>query len=95
MPTLSRNLFPLGSIVATPGALNALARSKELPLHFLARHVTGDWGEVNSGDKQANDSALVSGARLFSSYKTAAGEKIWVITEADRTSTCILLPEDY
>ena len=95
MPTLTRNLLPLGRIVATPSALRVLGESGESPLLFLERHVTGDWGELDSRDKQANNFALVSGERVFSAYKTAKGERIWIITEADRGSTCILLPDDY
>lgn len=92
---MPQSRFSLGRIVATPGALKALAESKEAPVLFLARHVTGDWGDVDSCDRQANNTALATDERLFSAYKTAKGEKIWVITEADRSSTCILLPEDY
>jgi hypothetical protein len=90
-----RCLFPFGLIVATPGALAALKESAEPPLMLLARHVAGDWGELDSHDKQANNRALVSGGRIFSAYRTSKGTKIWVITEADRSSTCLLLPEEY
>lgn len=89
------NLFPLGTMVATPGALEAMRESDEMPLTFLARHASGDWGDLDSHDKRANNSALVSGTRIFSAYRTANGERLWVITEADRSSTCILLPDEY
>ncbi|HXO19419.1 MAG TPA: hypothetical protein VOA87_05775, partial [Thermoanaerobaculia bacterium] len=69
--------------------------SHEAPLTFLRRHVQGDWGEVCKEDGQANDRALRSGGRLLSAYRTHLGTRLWVITEADRSSTCILLPEEY
>ena len=87
--------FSLGQLVATPGALDALAESGQSPADFLSRHVRGDWGEVCDEDKQANDDALLHGERLLSAYQTLRSVKIWVITEADRSSTCILLPENY
>jgi len=87
--------FPLGRIVATPGALAALERANQTPLEFLARHATGDWGEVCDGDKKLNDEALIQGERMLSSYSTGKGEKVWVITEADRSATTLLLPEEY
>ena len=88
-------LFPLGQIVATPGALAALERAKQPPTCFLARHATGDWGELDPTDIAENEYSLKHGFRLLSSYATVAGEKLWIITEADRSSTCILLPEEY
>ena len=87
--------FELGRIVATPGALEALAQSGQTPEPFLARHVQCDWGGVCQEDKLLNDEALVSGERVLSSYQTSKGEKLWIITEADRASTCILLPSEY
>jgi hypothetical protein len=89
-------LFSLGQIVSTPGALDALARANQQPDHFLNRHVSGDWGsELSDEDKAENEYSLLHDFRILSSYRTAAGEKLWVITEADRSSTTILLPEDY
>ena len=87
--------FPLGQTVSTPGALEALQDSGQSPADFLNRHSSGDWGELSNNDKQANEDALLHGDRIFSSYHTSNGVKIWVITEADRSSTCILLPEEY
>jgi hypothetical protein len=87
--------FSLGQLVATPGALEALRRSGQSPAEFLARHARCDWGDVCAEDKRLNDEALVDGSRLLSAYRTAKGEKLWVITEADRSSTCLLLPDEY
>ena len=84
-------LFPLGQIVATPGALEALTDARQSPVEFLARHARGDWGE----DKALNDEAVKDGSRILSAYRTKVGVKLWVITEADRSSTCILLPDEY
>ena len=88
-------MFDLGQVVATPAALNALRRSSQSPADFIRRHGGGDWGDVDGHDSKQNDIALREGGRILSSYKTTLGEQIWVITEADRSSTCILLPEDY
>jgi hypothetical protein len=89
----------LGQVVATPGALAALTRSDIV--RALGRHVRGDWGEVCAEDWAANEASLKCGARLFSVYTGAvradgsAGEKFWVITEADRSATTVLLPDEY
>ena len=90
-----RPKFQLGQLVATPGALRALEEAGQSPAFFLEKHVSGDWGEVNGEDKRLNDEALVTGERLLSAYRTLKGVKIWVITEADRSSTCCLLPSEY
>jgi hypothetical protein len=87
-------LFPLGQIVATPGALAALDRAKQTPTRFLARHAIGDCGELEPTDVAENKYSLIHGFRLLSSYQTDAGEKLWIITEADRSVTT-LLPEEY
>jgi hypothetical protein len=87
--------FPLGRIVATPGALETMARNGTSGQVYLARHASGDWGDLDAEDKAANDEALTHGGRLFSAYLLSDGTKVWVITEADRSSTCILLPEEY
>ena len=88
-------LFRLGQIVATPGALQALERAVEAPQKFLERHVCGDWGDLDEEDRQENALSLEHSFRLLSAYQTTAGEKLWVITEANRTLTTILLPDEY
>ena len=88
-------LFPLGHIVATPGALAALERAKQPPTRFLARHAIGDWGELEPTDVAENEFSVVRGFRSLSSYQTDAGEKLWIITEADQSATTLLLPEEY
>ena len=92
---LPKNLFPLGMVVATPGALSALEESQESPAKFIGRHVSGDWGELDSADCAENERSLKCGDRLMSAYRTSDGTKLWIITEADRSSTCVLLPEEY
>jgi hypothetical protein len=87
--------FSLGRLVATPGALEALARSGQSPDFFLEKHLRGDWGEVDDEDWKLNDQALVDGSRLLSAYTTLKGVRLWVVTEADRSSTCVLRPEEY
>jgi len=85
--------FELGRIVATPGALEVLAPEETLVL--LRRHAAGDWGEVDAHDRRANNRALKDGTRILSAYVSASGERVWIITEADRSSTCLLLPSEY
>jgi len=87
--------FPLGQLLTTPAALAALQAAGLTPLVLLTRHAVGDWGELDPEDKQLNERALRDGGRLFSAYRFAAGSKVWVITEADRATTTVLLPEDY
>jgi hypothetical protein len=90
-----RARFGLGVIVATPGALGAIRAAGQTPTDFLKRHAWGDWGDVDAHDAKENERAMREGERLLSSYKTKNDEKIWIITEADRSSTCLLLPEEY
>jgi hypothetical protein len=87
--------FPLGQIVATPGALEALEEAGERPATLLKRHITGDWGEVDEHDGRENERSLADGCRLLSAYTLATGTKLWIITEADRSSTTLLLPSEY
>src|SRR5688500_1902545 len=93
--------FCLGAIVSTPGALAALGEAGQTPLHFLALHASGAWGDLSREDRLANDQAIaneddpVGRERVFSSYCTRAGTTIWVITERDRSVTTVLLPQEY
>jgi hypothetical protein len=86
--------LPLGRVVATPGALNLLMEKGEHPFNYLARHATGDWGDLCPFDRRQNEIALRDGYRVLSSYPVGR-ECVWVITEADRSVTTILLPEEY
>jgi hypothetical protein len=88
-------LFRPGVVVATPAALEALAEAKEEPSVYLCRHLSGDWGELDAFDKLQNESALENDYRILSAYVLGNGTRIWIITEADRSSTCVLLPSDY
>ncbi len=85
--------FPFGRLVATPGIIREIPA--EEVLLALTRHAQGDWGEVDAEDRKANDNALRQGTRLVSAYTSLAVTRFWIITEADRSSTCILLPEEY
>lgn len=86
--------FQLGQIVATAGALDVLDRVAVNAAELLQRHQSGDWGSVPPEDAEENDHSVVNGNRILSSY--AFGEdRIWIITEADRSSTTLLLPEEY
>jgi hypothetical protein len=95
MITVKSPLFPLGKVVATPGAIAVLAEAKAAAWELLSRHVSGDFGEVDAEDRQANLEAIKDDARILSAYTLNTGERLWVITEADRSSTCILKPEEY
>ena len=85
----------LGQVVATQGALLALNAARHAPQEFLDRHVQGDWGELDEQDRRENKRSLVDDCRLLSAYHLRDGTKIWIITEADRSATTILLPEEY
>lgn len=88
--------LPLGRVVGTIGALAAFAGALDEDLNtYISRHANGDWGEVDEHDRKANEYALEHGLRVLSAYTLRTGERIWIITEADRSSTCILLPEEY
>jgi hypothetical protein len=88
-------LFHLGQLVATPGALDLINRLELSPFDFISRHCQGDWGDLDADDIKANQCALRQGMRLLSSYRINAQDKLWIITEADRSVTTLLLPEDY
>lgn len=88
--------LPLGRVVATPGALAVLEDAGTEALDLLRRHVAGDWGEVPACDARENGRSVRNGWRILSSYPVReAGQRVWIITEADRSSTCILLPSEY
>jgi len=90
---LADAVFLLGSLYLTPGARDAL-QPLEISM-LLNRHARGDWGNCCEEDRDANEDALITGARLFSVYQSKSGEKIWLITEADRSATTFLLPSEY
>ena len=86
----------LGRVVATPGALGVLLEAGEDPLHLLVRHRSGDWGDLDGHDRSENRRSLKNGWRILSSYPIGEdGSKVWIITEADRSYTTILLPSEY
>ncbi len=87
--------FSLGQLVATPSARAAFERSGDTPACFIRRHVQGDWGELCADDIRENLFSLHNGLRLLSAYRLKDGTKIWIITEADRSVTTVLLPEEY
>ena len=90
--------FQTGHVVATPGALHALRSAGVEPIDILTRHVSLDAGELCDEDQRRNDLAVTIGDRIFSSFEVGVGRnatKVWVITEADRASTCMLLPQEY
>lgn len=85
--------FPLGQVYATRGIINSISRQEMTDA--LIRHSSGDWGDLDPEDKQANDDALEYGGRLFSAYTSSDGIRFWIITEADRSYTTVLLPDEY
>ncbi len=87
--------FKPGRIFLTPAALQLLQATGIPFIDLLIRHIRGDWGDISESDRQQNELSLSAGLRLLSSYALPHGERIWIITEWDRTSTTILLPDDY
>jgi hypothetical protein len=85
--------FELGRVVITANALQTV--NSDDVLTSLNRHITGDWGDLEAEDRQVNESALRSGGRLLSAYRDGTGNRFWIITESDRQTTTVLLPEDY
>lgn len=88
---MQKTLFPLGLVVATPGAI-------DLGINFspyLHRHQCGDWGDLDAEDKAENNFSLQNGLRILSAYQAPDGAKFWIITEADRSATTVLLPSEY
>lgn len=86
--------LPLGKVVATPGALKLLSEMGKDPFGYITRHAAGDWGNLCAFDLRQNEIALREGLRVLSSYPVGR-ECVWIITEADRSVTTILLPEEY
>jgi hypothetical protein len=93
--------LPLGKCVATPGAIEAMREAEISPSSLLDRHRSGDWGQLDSHDRKANQQALIDGSRVFSVYVLpATNVTVWCITESvddqgERESTCLLLPDEY
>ena len=87
--------FVLGQTFITPGAEEALQIAGQTAIEFLRRHMSCDWGELSDDDIQENELSLKKGFRLLSAYQTGKGQKLWIITEADRSATTVLLPSEY
>lgn len=88
-------LFALGQVVATPGAIDLIEEKGLEPGYFIARHSHGDFGNLDSDDVDSNWKAIMNRGRVFSSYRIDAHSKLWIITEADRSITTLLLPDEY
>lgn len=93
LPTIP--LFLPGEIVATPGALALLGEAKRTPTEFLSRHLRGDWGDLCQDDKAENELSLKYELRIMSGYHVNDSDNLWIITEADRSVTTLLLPSEY
>ena len=91
--TILTQLFPLGNVYQTPGVLEAIP--SEDVFQALARHQAGDWGDLGEADKQENEFSLGYPLRILSAYRAQTGEKFWIMTEADRSATTVLLPSEY
>lgn len=90
--------FQLGQLVMTRGISNWCMADPALYSEVIAcvdRHQQGNWGDIGDDDKCANELAVDHGTRILSAYDFDCGKRIWVITEADRSSTCILFPDEY
>jgi hypothetical protein len=87
--------FALGQTYITPGAEEALQIAGQTAIEFLRRHMSCDWGELSDDDIAENQLSLEQGFRLLSNYRTGKGQQLWIITEADRSATTILLPSEY
>lgn len=88
-------MFDLGSVVATPGAVATLDRNETHAMELVTRHAQGFWGDLCPEDRLENERALEHGGRIFSAYTLPDEERVWVITEADRSVTTLLLPGEY
>ena len=97
----AKSRFQLGQIVATPGAMSAIADAGQTMAEFISRHQQADWGDLDEEDRKSNDAAIAHEGdvgqqdRILSAYKTRLNVKIWIITERDRSVTTLLLPEEY
>ena len=87
--------FALGQTYMTPGAEEALMIAGQTGIEFLRRHMSCDWGELSDDDVRENELSLEQGFRLLSNYQTGKGQQLWIITEADRSATTVLLPSEY
>jgi len=88
-------LFELGELWTTPGAVTAMTDADQDPLELIQRHVTGDWSELSEDDQAENRFSINHALRILSAYTLNTGVKVWIITEADRSGTTILLPSEY
>lgn len=87
--------LPLGRLIATPAALRALQLADVSAYHLVNRHARHDWGDLCEADRQQNDMAVINSARVLSSYTLSKHIQVWIITEADRAVTTVLLPNEY
>jgi len=88
-------LFELGKLLATPGSNAAMMEAGQDPLELVQRHVTGDWSELDEHDQAENQFSIKHDLRILSAYTLSTGVKMWIITEADRSATTFLLPQEY
>ncbi|MGA4256767.1 plasmid related protein [Ralstonia nicotianae] len=95
LPALPPPRLPLGQLVATPAAITALAAADVSIFKLLNRHARGDWGDLSTEDLVLNDLAAITGQRVLSSYLLGNGQKVYFVTEWDRSSTTVLLSEEY
>ncbi|WP_247539135.1 hypothetical protein [Ralstonia pseudosolanacearum] len=95
LPTPSPPRLRLGQLLATPAAAAALAAAGVSVFKLLNRHARGDWGDLSEEDHQQNNLAAIAGQRVLSSYLLSTGQKVWILTEWDRSLTTVLLPDDY
>lgn len=95
MSVATTTKFNLGQVLATPGALEALEEAATRPSALLMRHQSGDWGDVPPEDAAENELSLIQGFRILSAYTLSTGVRMWIITEADRSATTLLLPSEY
>ncbi|MDE2051292.1 MAG: hypothetical protein KGJ72_09760 [Gammaproteobacteria bacterium] len=92
---LSPPRFAHGRLLITPGVRALIQETRLNVLPYLHRHLQGDWGDLCDADRRANDAALCNGDRLLSSYAVSPTQKLWIITEYDRSVTTLLLPDEY